>query len=98
MSPLEAKVRRAEVKVAATMAKHNIPLAFAEHLSPLFREIFPDSEITKAYGSGKTKTTCIINGALKPYYQCELIEKMKSMPFCLSIDGSNDTGIDKMNI
>ena len=97
MTPLEVKVRRAEVKVATTMAKHNIPLAFAEHLSPLFREIFPDSEIAKAYGSGKTKTTCILNGALKPYYQQELIEKMKCIPFSLSIDGSNDIDIEKMN-
>ena len=36
MSPLEAKVRRAEVKMTATMVKHNVPLAFAEHLIPLF--------------------------------------------------------------
>ena len=75
MTPLEVKVRRAEVKVATTMVKHNILLAFAEHLSPLFSEIFTDSEIAKAYGSGKTKTTCILNGALKPYYQGELLRK-----------------------
>lgn len=35
MSPLEAKVRRAEVKMTTTMAKHNVSLAIAEHLSPL---------------------------------------------------------------
>ena len=45
MTPLEAKTRRAEVKVATTLAKHNVPLAFKEHLSSLFHEIFPDSEI-----------------------------------------------------
>ena len=49
MTAFETKVRRAEVIVAATMVKHNVPLAFAEHLSPLFREIFPDSEIANAY-------------------------------------------------
>lgn len=51
MSSLEAKVRRAEVKLAATMTKH-ISLVFAEHLKPLFMEMFPDSKIAKVYGSG----------------------------------------------
>ena len=68
MSSLEAKVRRAEVKMTATMVKHNVPLAFAEHLSPLFKVMFPDSEIAKGYGCGKTKTTCILNRGLKPHY------------------------------
>ena len=79
------------------MVNHNVPLAFAEHLSPLFREIFPDSDIAKSYASAKTKTTCIINGALKPYYQSKLVQLMKNYPYSLLIDGSNDTGRDKMN-
>lgn len=91
------QVRRAEVKVANTLVKHNIPLAFAEHLSPLFREIFTDSEIAKSYSAAKTKTTCIINGALKPYFQDRLLSLMRQNPYSLSIDGSNDTGLDKMN-
>lgn len=49
------------------------------------------------YGSGKTNTTCILNGALKPYYQDELVQQMKDRPYSISIDGSNDTGRDKMN-
>ena len=97
MTLLEAKTRRAEVKVVTALAKHSVPLAFAEHLSPLLHEIFPDSEIAKAYGSGKAKTAYIINGALKPYCQQQLVQKMKNMPFCLSIDGSNNTGTEKMN-
>ena len=83
--------------MANTLVKHNIPLAFAEHLSLLFREIFTDSEIAKSYSSAKTKTTCIINGALKPYFQDRLLSLMRNNPYSLSIDGSNDTGHDKMN-
>lgn len=42
MTTLEAKVRRAEVKVTSTLVKHNVPLAFAKHLSPLFyQSVFP---------------------------------------------------------
>ena len=97
MTPLEAKVRRAEVKMTATMVKHNVPIAFAEHLSPLLREIFTDSEIAKAYSSGKTKTACILNRALKPYYLGQVVQLMESRPLSISIDGSNDKGREKMN-
>jgi len=34
---------------------------------------------------------------LKPYCQQQLVQKMKDTPFCLSIDGSNDNGTEKMN-
>ena len=57
--------------------------------------MFPDLEIAKGYGCGKRKTTCIPNRALKPYYLSELIEQMRSSPFSKSIDGSNDTGMEK---
>ena len=90
-------MRRVEVKMATTMVKHNVPLAFADHLSPLLKDIIPDSEMAKGYSSAKTKTTCILNGALRPLYLEELIAEMKLEPFSLSIDGSNDTGREKMN-
>jgi len=61
-----------------SIGKAQCPLAFAENISPLFHEIFPDFEIAKAYGSGKTKTTCIINGALKPYCQQQHVQKNES--------------------
>lgn len=48
LSTLESKVRHAEVKMTATLVKYNVPLAFADHLSPLLAEIFPDSDIAKA--------------------------------------------------
>ena len=61
-----------------------------------FEKIF-QTQIANAYGCGKTKTTCILNGALKPYYQDELVQQVKDRPYSISIDGSNDTGRDKMN-
>jgi hypothetical protein len=94
---LPEKVIRAEVKMAVAVANHNIPLSFTNHLSPLMADIFPDSQIAKKYASAATKTTCIINGALAPYFLKELIEIMTSTPFSLLVDGSNDTGLEKMN-
>ena len=45
----------------------------------------------------KKQTRCILNRALKPYYLSELIEQMRFRPLSISIDGSNDTGKEKMN-
>ena len=45
---------RAEVKLTNALMKHNIPLAFADHL---MKEIFPDSEIARNFASASTKTT-----------------------------------------
>ena len=88
---------RAEVKVSTVLVQHNIPLAFADTLSPLFKDIFPDSDIAKGYASKQTKTACIINGAVAPYFQRKLVNVMKSSPYALSIDGSSDNDLEKVN-
>ena len=91
------KVVRAEVKVATMLVQNNLPLAVADELTPLFCDIFSDSEIAKRYASRQTKTACIINGAVAPYFHQQLIEKMKQGPYALSIDGSSDNSVKKMN-
>eukprot|EP00118_Oscarella_pearsei_P009420 m.54316 g.54316 ORF g.54316 m.54316 type:complete len:171 (+) comp34346_c0_seq6:639-1151(+) len=68
-----------------------------DHLSPLFKDIFPDSKIAKGFASARTKTSCILNDALRPFFEAELVEEMKNAPFSLVIDGSNDNGLQKMN-
>ncbi|XP_064422522.1 uncharacterized protein LOC135360046 [Latimeria chalumnae] len=39
----------------------------------------------------------MLNGAIAPYFQRCLVSQMKNKPFSLSVDGSNDTGLEKMN-
>ena len=96
-SALTEKVMRAEVKVATLLVQHNILLALADELTPLFRDVFPDSQIAKNYSSKCTKTACIINGAIAYFLQQRLVECMRNEPFAVAIDGSSDTGIEKMN-
>lgn len=57
-----SQTTKAEVNTANAFVQHNIPQAVADHFSPLFKDILPDSEITKGYASASTKTTCMING------------------------------------
>ena len=83
--------------MAVALAHHNILLAVMDHLSPLFRDIFPDSKIAKGFASARTKTTCILNMALRPHYESALVQQMKDEPFSIATDGSNDNGLQKMN-
>ena len=79
------------------LVQHNIPIALADEMTPLFQGVFSDSEIAKRYASRHTKTACLINGALAPHYQQELVACMKENPYALAIDGSSDNSIEKMN-
>ena len=54
--PAEEQARKAEDIAASFLIQHNLS-ATADHLGPLFRQIFP----------GRTKTSAIINETLGPY-------------------------------
>ena len=77
------------------LAQHNVPLSLADHLSPLIRDVF-DGEVAKGYACDKTKT-CILNCAVAPQFKEELVSLIQQAPYSLSVDGSNDTGLEKMN-
>ena len=63
-----------------------------DHLSPLFWEVQ-----FQGFSSATTETTCILNMALRPYFESLLIDQMKSQSFALSVNGSNDTRLKKLN-
>jgi hypothetical protein len=63
----------------------------------MFRAMFPDSEIAKHYACGKTKTSAIINKALGPHCHEYVVNHITKHLFSLGIDGSSDTGVEKMN-
>ena len=77
------------------LVQHNIPLALADELTPLFRDVFPDSKIAQNCSSRRTKTSCIINGAVAPFFQQFLVKFMRNNPYALAIDGSSDSGVEK---
>ena len=41
----------------------------ADILSTTIRKVFNDSQIAKSYASGLKKATCIVSGALRPYFK-----------------------------
>lgn len=47
--------------------------------------------------SCRWKTTCIMNGAIAPYFHSQLVQHMQIHPYSVLVDGSNDTGLEKLN-
>ena len=55
--------------MALNIVKHDASFKMADSLSPTIQKVFSDSSIAKLYASGCKKTTCIINGAFRPYFK-----------------------------
>ena len=79
----EKKVVNAEVKIINFLVQQNFPLTTADHLTSLFKEVFPN--------------TNIISEDFAPHCCEYLIQHYKTHPFTVGNDGSNDTGLAKMN-
>ncbi|CAH1972908.1 unnamed protein product [Acanthoscelides obtectus] len=41
------QVSRAEIKIAALISEHNLPIKLCDHLIPVLKDIFPDSKIAQ---------------------------------------------------
>ena len=87
----------AELRMAVLTASSNVPLAIHNQLSPMIRKAFQDSKISAKYHSASTKATCMVNEAVAPMLIENLLESMKTHPYSISVDGSNDSGLEKMN-
>ena len=90
-SPLEESITRAELLFASFIAEHNLPFMLADHFNHLLKAMFPDSQIAKGFRCAATKTTCIVKGALNPYFLEAAISLCKENPFSILCDEGSDT-------
>lgn len=86
----DQRVINAECLFSAFLVEHNLPLNVSDHAASLFRKMFPDSEIAKKYSSARTKTTAIVK-EMGMEYKSEILDLIRTAPFCVSTDGSNNT-------
>ena len=91
------KVTRAQVMVSNFLVQRNSPLVTADQLQPLFKIIFPDGKIASSYSSARPKTTAIVNEAFGTLCHDLIVQHCQNYPYSCDTDGSNDTGIQKMN-
>ena len=64
------------------MAKHNLAFLNSDHVTKLFYQMFPDSEIAMKFACGRTKTTAIVKEVLPPYYHAKTLQQ-HNKPFFL---------------
>ena len=95
--PLDKQFINDEVMITNFLIQHNSPFATSDHLSFLFKEVFPDNEIAKNYAARRAKTGAIINELFGPDSRNYIVEHCKTHPFSFGTDRSNDTGLQKMN-
>ena len=96
-SSTSTDVIKAEVMITNFLIQHNLPIATAGHLGPLFKTIFPDSKIAQSYACSATKTAAIMNKAMGNRCHSYIVEHCKNHSFSLGIEGSSDTYVKKMN-
>lgn len=73
----------AEVLFTNFIVEHNLPIAVTDHAGPIFRKMFPDSDIAKKYGCARTKTTAIIQ-VLGEEDDMAMSKILRTQPFSLS--------------
>ena len=81
---------RAEVMMVELIADLNLSMNAASTLTSAFKVMFHDSAIAQQFQCSRTKTTAIIKD-LSSKHKALLVDRMKSGPFSLATDGSNDS-------
>ena len=86
----QSAVIQAELYFTAFLIEHNVPLAAADHAGPLFRKMFPSCDVAKRYGCARTKSTAIVKELESSVIE-DLVTQIKTKPFSIACDGSNDS-------
>ncbi|XP_021376724.1 uncharacterized protein LOC110465317 [Mizuhopecten yessoensis] len=82
-------VTNAEVLMCEFISEMNLSLSTAKRMTETLKTMFPDSEIANGMKCGRNKATAIICD-LADITKKSLAERMRTAPFTVSIDGSND--------
>ena len=85
----DMQVIKAETLFTDFIVDLNLPITAADRITKVVKNAFPDSKIAAKYECGRTKTTALVK-CLAEDVEDDIVVKMKSGPYCLSTDGSND--------
>ncbi|KAF9417162.1 hypothetical protein HW555_005673 [Spodoptera exigua] len=87
--------KRAELKICAFLAHHNLSFSLIDDLIPFLKNTFTDSNTIKSISLGRTKATNTIKTVLGPILTQELIDKLKKTPFSIIMDETTDISVKK---
>lgn len=88
------EVLTSEILWALKCATSHFSFNSSDHTNKLFKRMFPDSDIAQRFTCNSTKCSYLISFGLAPYFQNELVRKVKNAEFyVLSFDESLNTFI-----
>lgn len=87
-------VTRAEIKLTTFLTEHNISFNTIDHLTDLFKNIFPDSAIVQRITLKRTQATSILKN-VGTISQESVVNAMKRNHFFIIIDETTDTSTSK---
>jgi len=90
------KVKRAEIKLAAFFAEHNIAFCTADHLIPLLKDICADPKIVQDFALGRLKCTNIVKDVIAKREVEKIVDNLQSCRFSILIDESTDISDTKI--
>ncbi|XP_047104588.1 uncharacterized protein LOC124740672 [Schistocerca piceifrons] len=93
--PVKRKVAKAEIKLSAFLAEHNVAFLAADHLSSLLKDIFPDSDIARAMTLKQHKARSILSNVIGTSHKEVLAKKLQHAKFSIMMDESTDIGTVK---
>ncbi|KAI5647013.1 hypothetical protein NE865_01268 [Phthorimaea operculella] len=95
--PCEDAKKRAELKLAALIATKNLSFNLLDTLTPLLKDIFPDSEIAQKMTLCRTKGQAVVKQILGPQCKDTLVERLKTPGnfFSSVIDETTDITVKK---
>ena len=85
----------AEVHMAMLLMHHNSFLNLSDHMTKFISKEFKGCAAADQFACGRTKTTAIVN-CIESHMKEELVSAMRTEPFSIMLDASNDTGLYKM--
>ncbi|CAI6358544.1 unnamed protein product [Macrosiphum euphorbiae] len=91
----EPKIKNNDIKISAFFAEHNLAFHLIDHLTPLLKEIFPDSKIFSKLELHRTKCTSIINKIIAPIETSDITDIISKNPFSVLVDESTDISSQK---
>ncbi|KAJ0169823.1 hypothetical protein K1T71_014429 [Dendrolimus kikuchii] len=95
ITPQNKEKARAEIKLAAFFAEHNIAFSVADHLTALLKEVVIDSKLIKEIDLKRTKVTAVVKNILGEGHKADLAQKLQTSHFSVMTDETTDVSTTK---
>ena len=89
------KVTTAELIWLFKLIAKDVSFVFSDGMSDTFRAMFPDSDIAKSFGMGRTKISYLIRFGVGPYFSDDLGKDIGKSAFSIIFDDSTNRQIPK---